>query len=346
MSRPLVLHNQPLHVRRADEAGVARMKAAVSMRPGGAETIEIRSVDVPRPGATQVRLAVTAAGVSFSDALFMSGGYQVRRPHPLVPGFEVAGVVDECGSRAHGITPGSRVLAYLPEGGGFAQSAVADQSLVFPIPNEIDDVVAAASLLSCGTSLYALTTKARLRRGEWLVVTGATGSVGRSALAVGRSIGAHTIAVVSPGSGGRALGLGADIVTDLGGDALAQQIKDQTGCGAGVVFDGVGLDGRTLCRLVRPGGRILIVGFASGERTQLPSNILLVKSLAVHGISIAGALVQHPATARRLVSRLFSLLSRPEFAPEVAARFTLDEAGDAVAAVQARLLPGKVVLTT
>ncbi len=230
---------------------------------------ELKLADVPRPALNpgQVRIAVKFATLGFGQTLVVSGKYQRRPPLPFVPGTEVAGHVLEVASDVTAFKPGDRVVAAL-DWGGYAEEAVATALTTWPVPDGIDLADAVNVPLSYGTSYAALHWRARIRRGETLVVFGAAGGVGLAAVKLGRLAGARVIAVA--GSKARvdlAISHGADAGIVHGSADLGRDLKALSGGrGADIVFDPVGgsmFDQALKC--VAPEGRILVIGFASGS---------------------------------------------------------------------------------
>jgi NADPH2:quinone reductase len=306
--------------------------------------------EVPSPAliAGSVRIAVRAAGVNFADSLIIAGKYQVRPPLPFSPGFEVAGRVAEVGPGVAGLHPGDRVLAVV-EYGGFAEEVVVPAENVFLLPAGIDDLTAAGFAVAYGTSHLGLTYKAGLRAEETLLVHGAAGGVGLTAVEIGKVLGARVIA----SAGGRdklaiAKTRGADEVIDYRAEDIRERVLALTdGRGADVVYDPVGgMPFAASLRCTRPGGRILIVGFASGTVPQIPANVLLVKNLTVIGYYWGAHRSQAPEALRRSFTQLLDWLAAGRIRPHVSNTYPLADAAAALAALRGRETTGKLVLTT
>ena len=305
--------------------------------------------DVPMPELTDgsVRIAVRAAGVNFADTLIIAGKYQVKAPPPFSPGFEIAGEVLECGAGVSRVKPGDRVMAVI-EYGGFAEQVVAPETEVHVLPDTVDDQVGAGFPVAYGTSHLGLKLRARLRAGETLLVHGAAGGVGLTAVEIGKRLGATVIAT----AGGAeklqiAADAGADHLIDSRTGDVRETVKALTdGRGADVVYDPVGgalFDASLRC--TAPGGRILLVGFASGDVPQIPANILMVKNIDAIGFYWGAHRVFAPEMMTASFEELLTWLGEGSLKPHVSGTYPLDEAPKALQDLKARRTTGKVVLT-
>jgi NADPH:quinone reductase len=261
------------------------MKAWQVPSPGSAP--EMVTLPRPVPGKGQALVAIKAASLNFADLLMIEGKYQETPPFPFVPGLECAGIVAALGPGTAGQPPGSRVMVYAGHG-ALAAFGVFDADRLLVIPDTMSFVQAAGFPIAYGTSHMALADKARLLPGEHLVVSGAAGGVGLTAVELGASLGARVTALVRGAEkADLARAAGATVVLDLGeaqhqGRALAATLKAQGGIDVfydtvgGEVFD-AGLSA------MKPDGRCLAIGFASGTVPQIPANRLLVKNVTVIG---------------------------------------------------------------
>ncbi|HWL68313.1 MAG TPA: NADPH:quinone oxidoreductase family protein [Geminicoccus sp.] len=324
------------------------MRALVCEQTRGLEGLALKELRDPEPGACHVRIEVAAAGVNFADLLMLEGRYQERPPVPFVPGLEVAGTIDKVGAGAvlGGVEPGQRVLAFLDHG-GFAEKTLARAEDVIPIPDEVDDVTAAGLAITYGTALGALSWRAQLLPGEVLLVHGAAGGVGLAAVEVGKAMGARVIATAR-GEARAALAAehGADHALDSEDPELRTRIKDLTGGrGVDVVFDPVGgaLFDLSL-RVTAWEGRIVVVGFASGEIPQIPANLLLVKNIAALGFFWGSYRKHDPGRLRESFEQLFTWLDEGRIRPYVAQVLPLAQGQDALALLKERRSTGKVVV--
>jgi NADPH2:quinone reductase len=304
--------------------------------------------DLPAPEADQVLIEVAAAGLNFADLLLIAGKYQERPLPPFVPGFEVAGRAKAVGAHVRRVKPGDRVMAVLDQG-GFAEQALAREVDCFPIPPAMDFVTAAGFAIAYGTSHGALEWRAHIKPGERLLVLGASGGVGLTAVEIGKAMGASVIACAGgPEKLAIAKAHGADHLIDYKSENLRQRIKEI--CGGGgvdVVYDPVGgelFDQALKC--TNWGGRLLIVGFAGGSVPQIPANYLLVKNLAALGIYWGSYRRQQPQLVEASFAQLFAWYREGKLKPLISHRFDLLEAATALELLASRRATGKVVLTT
>jgi NADPH2:quinone reductase len=327
---------------------MATMRAMQVSELGGIDRLHPAEVPVPEPGTGQVRVSASAAGVNFPDILLIAGRYQADPPLPFSPGFEVAGSVSAVGEGVTGLEVGQRV-AGTPWWGGYAEEVVIDAGACVPIPDALDFTEAAVLPIAFGTALHALQDRGRLASGETLLVTGATGGTGSAALKLGKLMGARVIAAVgSDGKRELATRMGADEVVVYGGEErLRDAIKRTTaGRGVDVVFDPVGGDVTVEClRAMAWDGRLLIVGFTAGSIPQLPANLPLLKGCSIVGVFWGRWRSAEPDTARAEFAELAQWVVAKRLDPGVSARYPLEAAGDALAAIASRRVSGKVVLT-
>ena len=323
------------------------MRAVVCREWCDPSGLRVEDVPVPPLAADGVRIAVHAAGLNFADTLIIAGAYQIKPPLPFSPGFEAAGRVLECAAGVTRCKPGDRVMAVV-EYGGFAEQVVAPEDCVFVLPDNVDDVTAAAFPVAYGTSHLGLKYRAGLVAGETLLVHGAAGGVGLTAVEIGKRLGAVVIATASGAEKLRVCAeAGADHVVDARAENLRDRIKALTGGrGVDIVYDPVG--GRLFeasLRSTAPGGRILIVGFASGEVPQIPANILLVKNISAIGYYWGGHRTLAPHWMQASFEELLRWLAKGSLQPRVSQTYPLSDTTSALQALRARRTTGKVVLT-
>ncbi|MEZ5825430.1 MAG: NADPH:quinone oxidoreductase family protein [Geminicoccaceae bacterium] len=324
------------------------MKAVICRELGDIEGLSVGEVDAPVPGRGEVRIAVSAAGLNFADLLMVKGRYQDKLEPPFTPGLEIAGRIDAVGEDVQDLAVGDRVLA-LVDGGGFAEMAIARALDVVPLPETIDDVTAAGFAIAYGTAHGALAWRASIRPGERLLVHGAAGGVGLTAVEVGKRMGAH---VTATARGADKLAIarehGADEVIDSASDDLVATLKGaHGGAGFDVVYDPVG--GEVFdasLRAIAWEGRIIAIGFASGTVPQVPANILLVKNVAVSGFYWGSYRRKDPARLRDSLTTLLAWHGEGALRPLVSETFPLERAVDALDVIRSRRARGKVVLTT
>ena len=309
---------------------------------------DLRLEDAPSPSlpAGHVRVAVHAAGVNFADTLLIKGEYQEKPPFPFAPGMEVAGTVAEVAPGVEGFREGDRVLAMLEAGGGYAEEAVARAEDVTPIPSSMDWATAAAFPVVYVTSHLALRHRARLEPGEVLLVHGASGGVGLTAVEVGKAVGARVIATASSAEKlAVAREHGADHLVNYAEEDIRERVLALTG-GTDVVYDPVGGDAfAASLRCINPGGRILVIGFASGSIPQVPANHLLVKDASVLGFSLGQLRRHRPDVVQAAMRELLDWYAEGRLRPLVSRTLPLEDFDTALHLLRDRRSTGKVVLT-
>jgi len=322
------------------------MKAWQVRAWGEPETMELSEVDLPVPGAHQVRIRNHAAGLNFFDILQVQGKYQIKPPFPFTPGAEVAGTVDAMGSDVVGFAPGDSVMA-LTFQGGFAEYSIAEAGRTFAIPQPMDFLTASTVPVVYQTSLFALRERAALKPGEWLLVHAGASGVGTSAIQIGKASGAHVIAT----AGGNSklefcLRNGADHAIDYSDTSWVDQVKKLTGGrGADVIYDPVGgdiFDLSTKC--IAPLGRLLIIGFASGRIPSIQANRILLKNIAIMGAVWGGHAQAHPGYPSEAQKALHDLYCAGKIQPPAPVAYRLAEAPQALRDLANRKILGKAVL--
>ncbi|HCK81664.1 MAG TPA: NADPH:quinone oxidoreductase family protein [Candidatus Competibacter sp.] len=323
------------------------MKAIVCRELSGPAALRLEAVAPPSLGPGQIRLRVRACGVNFADSLITRGQYQVQPEPPFSPGFELAGDVLELGEGVTGFAAGDRVIA-LTLYGGYAEQAVVNANRCVAIPTAMPYEHGAAFPVVFGTSHIALWHRARLRAGETLVVHGASGGVGLTAVAIGKQLGATVIATASsPEKLDIARQHGADHLINTGHEDIRLRIKELTGeRGADVVYDPVGgeLFNASL-RAIAFEGRILVIGFAGGTVPQIPANHLLVKNVDVIGLNWPAYAERQPTVMTESFRILLDWYLAGTIQPYVSEIYPLEEAVDALHQVVSRKSTGKVVIT-
>ncbi|WP_454184702.1 NADPH:quinone oxidoreductase family protein [Parvibaculum sp. MBR-TMA-1.3b-4.2] len=313
---------------------------------GGPEVLKAEEIASPEPGPGQILVRVRACGVNFADSLVLKGKYQVQPDLPFSPGAEVAGTVLKLGEGVSGLKVGQRV-AGMCGNGGYAEEALMPASGVVPLPVEMPDEVAAAFPIAYGTSHLALKHRGRLKKGETLVVHGAAGGVGLTAVEIGKALGARVIATAStPEKLEIARKHGADELVDSSTEDLRERIKGLTGGkGANVIYDPVGGDVfDASLRAIAFEGRLIVIGFAGGRVPQIPANHLMVKNVDAIGFNFGAYLEKAPAVTREAFSELAGWYVEGRIRPYVSDRFTLEETPAAIAHVMERRARGKAVV--
>ncbi|MBK5935178.1 NADPH2:quinone reductase [Rhodovulum imhoffii] len=303
--------------------------------------------DVPRPhpGRDEVLVRIAACGLNFADLLTIKGEYQEKPALPATLGMELAGTVDALGPDAPPSLLGKRVAVF-SGGGGLAEYGAFPASRCVPLPDSMSFAEAAGFQVAYGTSHVALDHKTRLQPGETLLVLGAAGGVGLTAVEIGKLMGARVIACARGPQKLRAAGIaGADHLVDSETEDLREQVKALGG--ADVVYDPVGGAQFTAAlRACKPEARILIIGFASGDVPRIPANHLLVKNVSVQGLYWGGYLHFRPDVLTRSMGRLFGWYSEGRLRPHISHTLPLSRAQEALDLLRDRRSTGKVVVTT
>jgi NADPH2:quinone reductase len=315
---------------------------------GGPEVLEPADLPTPVPGPGEVLIDVHAAGVNFPDGLIVAGTYQTKPDLPFSPGSEVAGVVSAVGAGVTGLAPGTRVTAFCGIG-GYAEQVVVAAPRVHAIPDGMPMEHAAAFPVVYGTSYHGLVDRAALQAGETLLVLGASGGVGLTAVQIGAALGARVIAAASSAEKlALAAEHGATELVDYRADDLRTRLAEITGgAGVDVVYDPVG--GAAADAAVRSlawGGRHLTVGYASGDIPRVGLNRLLLTEGALLGVLWGAWSVRHPEANAANMARLFDWYSAGRLRPHVSRTHPLGEAATALDVVLNRGALGKLVLTT
>lgn len=323
------------------------MKAIRVHALGSLDTLDLEEVDDPVLKTGEVRMAVKACGINFADVLMVKGQYQEKPPLPFTPGFEAVGEVVEVGEGCERLKVGDRIMGLI-QNGGLAEQATLPETLAIPIPDGIDWTAAAAFPTAYGTSHAALKHRANLQPGETLVVHGAAGGVGLTAVEIGKIMGARVIATAStPEKLEVARSKGADELIDYSKEDVRQRIKDLTdGKGADVIYDPVG--GKAFeasLRAINFEGRILVIGFASGDIPTIPANIVLVKNIAVIGLYWGSYSWKKPEVLMASLTELLGWLGDGKIKPHVSETHPLADASKALKALAERRSTGKVVVT-
>ncbi len=331
------------------------MKAMLCTHYGMPEEMELGELPSPKPGKNQVVISVKACGVNFPDVLLIQDKYQFKPALPFAPGGEVAGIVKEVGEGVTNAKPGDRVAVSVGNG-GFAEEIVADARRLVPIPANVDFDIASSFIVTYGTSYHALKDRANIQPGENLVVLGAAGGVGISAVELGVAMGARVIAGASTQEKvdlaikhGAAAGFVYPSVP-LSRDQqkqLSEDIKGLTGGkGADVLYDPVGDDYAEPCmRAMNWEGRYLVIGFAAGNIPKIPLNLALLKGCQIVGVFWGAATARDPKNAQDSLNAIMDMISKGKIHPHVSARFPLARANESIRMLMDRKALGKVVVT-
>lgn len=322
------------------------MRAIVCRRLDGPSALAFEDAPAPRPGSGEVTVRVAAAALNFADILMTQGTYQEKPPLPFVPGMELAGRIDAIGADVTGFAPGERVLAVVDHG-AFAEIARARAVDLVAVPEAMPAAVAAAFPIAYGTAHGALDWRARLRPGETLLVHGAAGGVGLTAVEVGVAMGARVIATAR---GAERLAVaarhGAAATVDTEREDVRERVLALTdGRGVDVCFDPVGgAVGEASLRCLAWEGRYLVIGFAAGDLPTIKANRLLVKNIAAVGFYWGGYRRRDPERLTASLRTLLGWYDEGRLHPHVSRQFPLELAADALAELKQRRSTGKVVL--
>jgi len=322
------------------------MRAMLCHAWGPVENLKLGDAAAPVPADGEVAIAVKAVGINYADAIMVAGNYQTKPPLPFSPGLEAAGIVAACGARVTRFKPGDRVMAILAHG-GLAELAVAPEAETFAIPGRMSFEDAGAFPVAYISSHVALRWQGLLEPAETLLVLGAAGGVGLTAVEIGKAMGARVIAAAStPEKLAVARERGADDVVNYSTENLTDRVMALTdGKGADVCFDPVGGDlfDAALSSLGW-GGRILLIGFVAGV-PQIPANRLLVKHRAALGSSLRYFRWHEPDKLRRSVEELVQWYGEGKLRPLVTHRLPLEQSVEAIRLLTDRKAHGKVVVT-
>jgi NADPH2:quinone reductase len=322
------------------------MKALVCHTLTGPQDVKLElQWPEPKPGRGEVLVDVKAAALNFPDVLMTRGLYQERPPLPFVPGLEFAGVVAEVGEGVTHFAPGDRVVGF--SGQAVAEKVVARQESVMRMPATLDFVAASGISLTYFTSYHALKQRAQLQPGETLLVLGAGGGVGTTAVELGKVMGARVVAAASTAEKLEvARSLGADHLVNYATEDLRERVKEITkGAGVDVVYDPVGgALAEPAVRSLAWKGRFLVIGFAAGEIPKLATNLLLLKSASLVGVFWGAFAKREPQVQMQNARELWELFEAGRLKPVVGRVYSLEDGASALAALEARQAKGKVVI--
>ena len=322
------------------------MKAVLCKSYGPPENLTLEEVDTPSIGASDVLIDIHSTGLNFPDTIQIQGKYQFQPPFPFTPGSEVAGVVADVGSDVTNFKPGDRVLAMVGTG-GMAEQVAAPSEGVLRIPDAMDFDAASGFMMIYGTSYHALKQRAELQPGENLLVTGAGGGVGITAVELGKLMGARVIAAASTDEKLQAAkGAGADELINYSDGELKEKVKALTGGnGADVIYDPVGGDIFDQCaRCITWKGRILVIGFASGRIPEYKTNLVLLKGCQLVGVFWGSFRGREPEVHEQNTAELFKLYEEGKIKPLVSKVFPLEDYAAALNHLGNRKAIGKIVV--
>jgi NADPH2:quinone reductase len=311
--------------------------------PSPKSPAQLVEIPVPTPAPGEILVRIAACGLNFADLLMCDGTYQDTPNAPFTLGMEISGTVEALGEGTTGPAPGTRVAVFGGQG-GLAEFGAFPAERVTPLPQGAGFAEAAALQIAYGTSHVALCGKARLQPDETLLVLGAAGGVGLTAVELGKLMGARVIACARGAEKcAFAKAAGADHLIDAASQDIRTEVKALGG--ADVVYDPVGGAQFTAAfRACRPGARILVIGFASGDVPPIPANHLMVKNIDLLGFYWGGYLKFRPHVITESLATLFGWLSEGRITPHISHTLPLDRALDGLALLRARKSTGKVVI--
>ncbi|MGJ7544738.1 NADPH:quinone oxidoreductase family protein [Variovorax sp. LT1R16] len=324
------------------------MKAVLAKRHGPPESLVVEEVAPLQAGPGEVIVSVHASAVNFPDTLIIENRYQFKPALPFSPGGEVAGTVKQVGEGVQGFAPGDRVIAVCGWG-GYAEEVRTRPEKLVPLPTGIDMEAAAALVITYGTSHYALKDRAALQPGETLLVLGAAGGTGISAVELGKLMGARVIAAASTDE---KLALckahGADETINYTREDLRERLKALTGGrGVDVVYDPVGGSyTEPALRSMAWRGRYLVIGFTAGEIPRPALNLVLLKGCSIVGVFYGGFAQAEPVRYQAFMDELVGWLAQGRIRPAITARYPLEQAAQALRVVADRKATGKIMLST
>ena len=322
------------------------MKAMLCKKFGPPEDLVLKEVPDLNPTRGQVRIATEACGVNFPDTLIIENKYQFKPNLPFAPGGEVTGVVDAVGDGVSQELLGQPVMC-MTLSGGFAEQTLCKAEDLIIRPYSMPSIIAAGFTMTYGTSMHALKQRAQLQAGETLLVLGAGGGVGLAAVEIGKQMNATVIAAASSAEKLKAAqDAGADHLIDYSQQDLRNALKDIVGKkGVDVVYDPVGGDMfEAALRSTAWGGRVLVVGFASGEIPKVPVNLALLKGCSIVGVFWGAFRLNYTKEDNENFEQLFAWYAQGKLRPFTSKTYTLSEAALALNDLKNRNAIGKLII--
>ena len=322
------------------------MKAIICNKFGLPETLEYKEVENPLPKEDEVFISVKACSVNFPDTLIIQGKYQFRPQFPFSPGSDVAGIIEKVGNKVSHLKVGDEVVGFIPFG-GYAEKAILKAKDCFPKPKGMSMVNASAFLLAYGTSYYALKDRAKLKKDETILILGASGGVGLTALELAKLMGAKVIAAASTKE---KLDLckqfGADEVINYKEESVKDKVKELTnGKGVDVIYDPVGGHFSELAlRAIAWKGRHLVIGFANGEIPKIPINLTLLKGASIVGVFWGAFAQKEPKKSLDNIKELLTWFATGKLNPHIDKTYALQNAPKALEDMMQRKVKGKIVI--
>ena len=317
------------------------MKAIVCNEFGLPNSLEFTEIKSPIPNKGEVLIGVNACSVNFPDTLIIQGKYQFKPNFPFSPGSDVAGVIEGVGENVKHLKVGDEVVGFIPFG-GFAEKAIVKAKDCFPKPPGMSMVNASAFLLAYGTSYHALKDRANLQKGETILILGASGGVGLTAIELAK--------VIAAASSDDKLKLckefGADEVINYTKENLKEKTKALTkGKGVDIIYDPVGGDFSELTlRAIAWNGRHLVIGFANGEIPKIPTNLTLLKGASIVGVFWGAFAQKEPKKSLENIKQLLNWFGQGKLKPHIDTIYSLENAPKALEAMMQRKTKGKIVI--
>jgi NADPH2:quinone reductase len=328
------------------ESKILYMKAIVCNQFGIPSTLSYQEVPNPSPQKGELLISVKACSVNFPDTLIIQGKYQFKPQFPFSPGSDVAGIIEAIGEEVKGFKIGDEVVGFIPFG-GFAEKATIAAKDCFPKPKGMSMVNASAFLLAYGTSYHALKDRAKLQEGETILVLGASGGVGITAVEISKLMGAKVIAAASTNE---KLALckefGADETINYTTENLKERVKELTnGKGVDVIYDPVGGDfSEQAIRSIAWKGRHLVIGFANGQIPKIPLNLPLLKGADIVGVFWGAFAQKEPQKSLENIHQLLIWFAKGEVKPHIEATYSVEDAPKALEDMMNRKVKGKIVI--
>jgi NADPH2:quinone reductase len=312
---------------------------------GDPSAVAVSEIDDREPSAHEVKVRVHGVGIGYFDGLLVKGEYQMKPPLPFVPGSSLSGIVESVGASVEGLSRGDHVAGFNLLG-GLAEYACLPGNFVFKIPDSIPLDDAANFFIAYATAVYGLKTLGQVQSGETVLILGASGTTGSTAIEVGKALGAKVIACASTEEKrAHCLSLGADAAIDYTKPDWRKAAKAAAGgVGVNAVFDPIGGDfAEPALRTLAPGGRYLVVGFVAGIAS-LPMNLPLIKRCSIVGVNWGGEVMGNPAIVKPVIDQLIAWTESGAIRSGPDAVFPLERTGEAFAALFGRRSTGKIVI--
>jgi NADPH:quinone reductase len=322
------------------------MKAVLCKSLDGPDALEVAELPPAAPGEGEVAIKVSAVALNFFDTLIVRGKYQTKPEPPFSPGGEIAGTVTRLGPGVEGLAAGQRVLAYIGYN-GCREEALAPAARVLPLPDGVSDEAAASLPIAYGTALHGLEDRGQVRPGQTVLVLGATGGAGLAAVEVSACLGAR---VVAAGTSDEKLKIcaerGAAELLNLTGAGVKEVVRALNGGkGPDVIYDCIGGDyAEPALRGIAWEGRYLVVGFAAGGIPKIPLNLLLLKGCEIAGVFWGRHVALNLPRFREQMARLIQWTAEGKLRPHIDRVFPLAGTADALRAMEARQIKGKVIV--